>query len=374
MTLKIGFSLRRALTMARKESIHIRRDPRSLALAFLLPLVLFLLFGYALSFDVDRVPLVVHDLDRTPQSRSIIRAFDGSPYFSLVGTVATQEEMDAIMDRRRALVGLRLPPGFAADLLSGSPASVQVLADGSDSVTAQLGIGYARAIMEGIRSGPDPSGTGGVDVQLRVLYNPLLKSRIFTVSGLIALIMIIIGAVLTSLTIAREWERGTMEQIIATRVTPGEILLGKFLPYFFIGLMDLALGTVMAVAVFNVPLKGSAILLLGLSALFLTVALGQGLLISTLTRNQLLANQLALITSFLPAFLLSGFFAPIDNMPAVIRIITYLVPARYAMNICRGVMLKGVGIATLWPDALALTGFAFLLFSMALKKYPRRIG
>ncbi len=360
--------------MARKEMIHIRRDPRSLALAFLLPLILFVLFGYALSFDVDRVPFVVYDPDRTPQSREIIRGFDGSPYFSMTGVVESQEEMEAVLDQRKALVGLSFQPGFAADLLSGSPADVQLLADGSDSVTSQLAVGYARAIFERISTRTERTGSGSLDVRVRVLYNPVLKSRIFTVSGLIALIMIIIGAVLTSLTIAREWERGTMEQIIATRVTPGEILLGKFLPYFIIGLLDMALGIVMAVIVFQVPLKGSLVLLMCLSALFLTVALGQGLLISTITRNQLLANQLALVTSFLPAFLLSGFFAPIDNMPAVIRLITYLVPARYAMTICRSVMLKGVGISVLWPDALALTGFALILFAVARKKFPRRIG
>jgi len=370
---KTAFSFRRALTMARKESVHIRRDPRSLSLAFLLPLILFILFGYALSFDLDKVPFVVQDMDSTPQSRDIIQTFDGSPYFSLVGSVRTGTEMDAALNRRMALIGLRIPVGFGADILRGEAAPLQILADGSDSVTAQLGVGYAKAIAGGIIFKADEAWTPPLDVRMRVLYNPTLKSRIFTVSGLIALIMIIIGAVLTSLTIAREWERGTMEQVIATRVTPGEILMGKFLPYFFIGLLDLALGIVMSVAVFHVPLKGSIFLLLCLSSLFLTVALGQGLLISSLTRNQLLANQLALVTSFLPAFLLSGFFAPIDNMPAVIRGITYLVPARYAMEICRGIMLKGIGLSVLWPDALALTVFVLILFFLAWVKFPRRI-
>jgi len=368
------FSMRRALAMARKETIHIRRDPRSLALAFLLPLVLFTLFGYALSFDVDRVPLVVMDRDRTPQSRDLVEAFGGSPYFSLVGAVNTEQELDRALDRQEALIGLRLQPGFGADRLSGVPARIQLLADGSDSVTSQLAIGYAHGIVAGLEAAGTQARQGGVDARVRILYNPDLKSRVFTVSGLVALIMIIIGAVLTSLTIAREWERGTMEQIIATRVTAGEVLLGKFLPYFAIGLLDLAGGIAMAVLVFNVPLRGSLFLLLALSSLFLAVALGQGLLISTVSRNQLLANQLALLTSFLPAFLLSGFFAPIENMPAAIRLITYFVPARYAMTICRGIMLKGVGLAILWPDVLALGAFAVLLFAVAQKKFVRRIG
>ena len=372
--MKKAFSLKRALTMARKETIHIRRDPRSLALAFLLPLVLFILFGYALSFDVDQVPTVVLDRDRTPQSRHVIEAFQGSPYFFLVGTVETERELDRALDRRDALMGLVLQQGFGRHYLTGGPAPVQAVADGSDSVTAQLALGYARAIT-GRLGQPSPEALSGpVDARVRILYNPELKSRIFTVSGLVALIMIIIGAVLTSLTIAREWERGTMEQILATRVTPGEILLGKFLPYFVIGLLDLALGITLAVAVFHVPLKGSLALLMALSALFLTVALGQGLLISTVARNQLLANQLALVTSFLPAFLLSGFFAPIENMPSVVRAVTYLVPARYAMTICRGIMLKGVGLSILWPDALALALFALVLFTLARKKFPRRIA
>ncbi|MGD8353459.1 MAG: ABC transporter permease [Pseudomonadota bacterium] len=371
---KVRFSVVRALAMARKETIHIQRDPRSLALAFLLPLVLFTLFGYALSFDVDRVPLVVLDRDQTPESRKVIEAFNGSPYFSLVGAVDTGKELNQILDRRDALIGLTIQPGFAADRLSGVPARAQLLADGSDSLTAQLAIGYAHAIAAGLNAAVSGADSGIVDARFRILYNPELKSRIFTVSGLVALIMIIIGAVLTSLTIAREWERGTMEQIIATRVTPGEILLGKFLPYFVIGLLDLALGIAMAVLVFNVPLHGSLALLMVLSALFLAVALGQGLLISTISRNQLLANQMALLTSFLPAFLLSGFFAPIDNMPAAIRAITYFVPARYAMTICRGIMLKGVGLSILWPDVLALGAFAAVLFLLAREKFVRRIG
>lgn len=372
--MRARFSMKRALAMARKETIHIRRDRRSLALAFLLPFILFMLFGYALSFDVDRVPFVVLDRDQTPQSRNVVEGFNGSPYFSLVGAVDTGEELDRALDRRIALIGLVLQQGFAADTLAGVPARIQLLADGSDSVTAQLAIGYAQGIVTSLNALPGPPATGAVDARVRILYNPELKSRIFTVSGLVALIMIIIGAVLTSLTIAREWERGTMEQIIATKVSPGEILLGKFLPYFAIGLLDLLGGIALAVLVFDVPLKGSIVLLMALSALFLAVALGQGLLISTVSRNQLLANQLALLTSFLPAFLLSGFFAPIDNMPAAVRYITYFIPARYAMTICRGIMLKGVGISILWPDALALAAFALVLFMLAQKKFVRRIG
>lgn len=372
--MKEQFSITRTLAMARKEMIHIQRDPRSLALAFVLPLVLFILFGYALSFDVDRVPLVVLDRDQTPQSREVIEAFNGSTYFSLIGAVDTEDELNRALDRRDALIGMTLQHGFAADRLSGVPTSVQLVADGSDSVSAQLAIGYAQGIAAGLNAAVSTGNKSLVDARVRILYNPELRSRIFTVSGLVALIMIIIGAVLTSLTIAREWERGTMEQIIATRVTPGEILLGKFLPYFAIGLMDLAVGITMAVLVFNVPLHGSLILLMILSSLFLAVALGQGLLISTISRNQLLANQLALLTSFLPAFLLSGFFAPIDNMPAAIRFITYLVPARYAMTICRGIMLKGVGLSILWPDAMALGAFGAVLFLLAQRKFVRRIG
>ncbi len=236
-------------------------------------------------------------------------------------------------------------------------------------------MGYCRAVVQGYAySSPSKPRIAPLSVRLRVLYNPELKSRIFTVSGLIALIMIIIGAVLTSLTVSREWERGTMEQLITTPLRTSEILLGKFLPYFAIGLIDLALSIAVAVFVFGVPLRGSLVLLFVLAALFLAVALGQGLLISTVARNQLLANQLALLTSFLPAFLLSGFFAPIANMPAIIRVITHIVPARYAMTICRGIMLKGVGFGILWPQAAALALFAVLIFSIAVRRFRRRIA
>jgi ABC-2 type transport system permease protein len=373
--LKISASLRRTVAVAVKESIHIRRDPRSLALAFLLPVVLMVLFGSALSFDLDRVPFVVFDQDHSTQSRDLISSFSGSRYFSLIGEVSRGKDIDRYLDNRLALMALVIEPGFASDIQNRRPAVVQVIADGSDSLTAQLALGYSRSLVQGFSPhGKSTTAIRSVGARIRVWYNPELKSRIFTVSGLIALIMIIVGSVLTSLTLAREWEKGTMEQLVTTPVRTIEILTGKFLPYFLIGLFDLLLGILLAVVVFDVPLRGNAPLLIVLSALFLSGALGQGLFISAFARNQLLANQLAIISSFLPAFLLSGFFAPISNMPALIQAVTYLVPARYAMTICRGIMLKGVGLTVLWPEALILAVYSIIVTLVTLRIFKRKLA
>jgi len=363
------------MAVAVKESIHIRRDPRSLALAFLLPVVLMILFGSALSLDLDRVPFVVLDRDHSVQSRNLIAAFSGSRYFSFNGEVEREMDIDRSLDQRLALLAIVIERGFGSDLLSARPAAIQVIADGSDSLTAQLALGYSRSLARGFTpAAEDHEGFHPVDARIRIWYNPELKSSIFTVSGLTALIMIIVGAVLTSLTLAREWERGTMEQLVTTPVRTIEILAGKFLPYFAIGVFDLVLGIILAVLVFDVPIRGSLFLLVILSALFLSGALGQGLFISAFSRNQLLANQLAIITSFLPAFLLSGFFAPISNMPVLIQAVTYAVPARYAMTICRGIMLKGVGLAVLWPETLFLLIYSVVITILTLRIFKRKLA
>jgi len=373
--MKAPVSFGRIQAVAAKEAIQIRRDPRSLALAFLLPVVLMVLFGSALSLDLNNVPFAVLDRDNTPQSRALTDAFGASRYFKVVAKVDREEALDRLVDKRLAMVTLTIAPGFGENILTGNPARVQVAADGSDSLSAQMALGYSRAIIEGFTPGfPEKNPGPFVQARVRVWYNPELESDIFTVSGLIALVMIIIGAVLTSLTLAREWERGTMEQLLSTPVTTPEILIGKFIPYFGIGLIDLIIGILLAVLVFEVPLEGSFFLLTLLSALFLAGALGQGLLISAFARNQLLANQLAIVTSFLPAFLLSGFFAPISNMPLPIQAITFLIPARYAMTICRGIMLKGVGLPVLWPQVLFLLLYGCLITGLTVRVFKRKLA
>jgi len=373
----MGFHLSpgRIRAVAVKETLQIKRDPRSLALAFLLPVVLMVLFGSALSLDLDRVPTAVLDYDNTPQSRELTEDFGASRYFTIAARVDREEDLNRLIDESLALITLTIPRGFGEKVLTGKSAAVQLIADGSDSLSAQLAMGYSTAIVEGHAPGSQGSNQApSVQARIRVWYNPELESGVFTVSGLIALIMIIIGAVLTSLTLAREWERGTMEQLLTTPVTTLEILIGKFIPYFGIGLIDLVLGIALAVFVFGVPLRGSLLLLVLLSALFLAGALGQGLLISAFARNQLLANQLAILTSFLPAFLLSGFFSPISNMPFPIQAITFLIPARYAMTICRGIMLKGVGIFVLWPQVLALILYAGTIGLLTLRAFRRKLA
>jgi ABC-2 type transport system permease protein len=372
---------RRLWAIARKEALHIRRDPRSLGLAIGIPMVMILLFGYALTLDVDRVPLVQWDLSGTPASREYLSHFHGSRYFELVGTVANETELERAIDTRAAYLALVVPPDFSERLGAGRATAVQVVIDGSDSNTAAIVLGYAQAATQSYnqrialeqlhRAGP--VAPPGFELRARVWFNPDLESKNFIIPGLTAVIMGLIAALLTSLTIAREWERGTMEQLIATPVRPAEIILGKLLPYLAIGLLDVLIAVLMGLFLFDVPLRGSVTLLFVMATLFLIGTLAQGILISTLAKQQLLASQLAMVSTFLPAFLLSGFMFAITNMPLPVQVITHLVPARYFVTLVKGIYLRGVGLTTLWPDALFLLGFAVIVTGVAIWKFHKRI-
>jgi ABC-2 type transport system permease protein len=376
-------NLRRTRAIARKEFLHIVRDVRSLILALALPLVMLMLFGYALSLDVDRIPTIVYDLDRTPESRDLIRQFSGSRYFEIVQYAERPEDIDRAIDRSRALLALAVQSGFGADLKAGREAKMQLLLDGSDSNTASIAAGYAEALVslyaQELRSEALKKRGGGelkpaVEARIRVWYNADLKSRNYIVPGLIAVILMIIASLLTSMTIAREWETGTMEQLLSTPVRPSELVLGKLSAYFALGMADLVICVVVGVWVLGVPFKGSAILLLVSSVLFLFGALSWGILISAATRSQLLAYQLGILTSFLPSFLLSGFIYSIANMPVVIQAVTHIVPARYFMTLLKGIFLKGVGWQVLWVELLFLAAYAAIVFALASKKARQKIA
>jgi len=375
-------NLRRLWAVARKEALHIRRDPRSLGLAIGIPMLMLLLFGYALTLDVDRVPLVVWDQSGTAASRDYLTHFTGSRYFQLVGTVANHPALERAIDHRDAEIALVIPPDFARRLESGQAAPVQAIIDGSDSNTAAIVLGYTQVVttafnqqvaVEQIQRTAGLAPAPALELRPRVWFNEDLKSRNFIIPGLIAVIMGLIAALLTSLTIAREWERGTMEQLISTPVKAPEIILGKLAPYFVIGMADVLIAVLMAVYLFDVPLLGSVPLLFAMAALFIVGTLSQGILISTLARRQLLASQVAMVSTFLPAFLLSGFMFAIPNMPAVVQAITYIVPARYFVALVKGIYQRGVGLDVLWRDAVFLLVFSVVVAGAAIGRFKKRL-
>lgn len=374
---------RRTWAVARKEFLHILRDPRSLVMALALPLLMLVLFGFALTLDIDRIPTIICDGDRTPESRDLISRFQGSRYFQIVSFVDDSRAIEDAINRNQCLLGIVILDDFAGHLLSGHEAQVQLLLDGSDSNTASIALGYARSLLQehdvALRNETqNRRGAGSVSAavrpSLRIWYNPDLKSKNYIVPGLIAVILMIIAALLTSLTIAREWEMGTMEQLISTPVRPAEIVLGKMAAFFALGAVDMIVAIVVGVGIFRVPLRGS-ILFLGItSGLFLTGALFWGILISTVARTQVLAYQLGAVTSFLPAFLLSGFVFSIANMPPVIQAVTHIFPARYYVTILTGVFLRGVGAQVLWSEAAFLLIYAVFVFLAATRKLKQKVA
>jgi ABC-2 type transport system permease protein len=374
---------RRTRAVARKEFIHVIRDPRSLAMALAVPLVMLLLFGYALTLDVDRIPTLVFDQDQTPESRKVIELFNGSRYFDVRGHVDSYASIEKQIDRSQCLLGVVIPEDFSKTLAVGQQAEIQLLLDGSDSNTASIALGYAQALLQAFSQDLrvrwfDERGGGDfvapVDVQMRVWYNSELKSKNYIVPGLIGVILMIIAALLTSLTIAREWEMGTMEQLLSTPLRPAEIVLGKMAAFFVIGFIDTIIALFVGVVIFGVPFRGSSLLLIVTTMVFLFGVLCWGVLISAATRSQIKAYQISMITSFLPAFLLSGFVYDIANMPVIIQLITRIVPARYLITLLKGIFLKGIGLSMLWWEFLLLVVYAVIVFLLATRILGKKVA
>jgi ABC-2 type transport system permease protein len=377
-----NFSYRRIRAIAYKEFLHILRDPRSLYMALAIPLLLLLLFGYALSLDVDRIPTLPYDLDRTEASRDLLARFSGSRYFSLLPAAQSPGAIDRALNRNQALLALVIPAGFSRDIRQGRTAQVQVLADGSDSNTANLAIAYAESLIllysaEVQQQARDRLGAPAVqsiDPRIRVIFNSDLKSRNYIVPGLIAVILMMVASVLTSLCVAREWEMGTMEQLLSTPLRPAEFLTGKLAAYFAVGMLDMVIAIATGLLLFQVPLRGSPLLLVGSAAIFCLGALCWGIMISTVTRNQVLAYQLTMLSSFLPAFLLSGFIYSLENMPKTVQIVSHAVPARYLVTILKGVFLKGIGPGLLLWELGALVVYSVLIFFLAQRKMRAKVA
>ncbi len=370
-------SLSRLWAMSRKEAIQLSRDTRSLALAFLLPMVLLLFFGYAISFDVKDIKMAVLDQSQSQRSRSLIEAFERSGYFTVLRHIERYDDAERLLGQGDVRLVLVIPPHFNQDLMAGRSAPVQLLLDGMDANTATIAKNYAEAIVTRYSVTALGGATAlsiAVQTESRVWYNETLESRNMVVPGLIAVIMAVIAAMLTALTIAREWERGTMEQLAATPVHRLEVVLGKLLPYIGIGLIDVTLAALTGVLIMGVPFHGNILLLSGLTLLFLIGALGLGIFISAAVKTQVLATQVAMIATFLPALLLSGFMFSIATMPVVLRLFTYIVPARYFIVVTRGIFLKGVGVQTLWVEGLAMIVFAIVGLTLATRAFKKEIA
>ncbi len=370
--------LLRTWAIAQKEVVHIQRDPQILAFALVMPVVLILLFGYAVSFDVERVPLVVVDQDQTISSRQLVDKFTASDTFRVVARRRGPEEVEPLFRSQTAKAAIIIPRGYGRQLRRGEQADAQLLLDGADNTTASIALGYASAVslaasraeLTALLGPMEPSLT----VRSRVFFNPALRSSIFLVPGLMVVILVMIAVMLTALTVAREYERGSMEQLFATPVGRLEVILGKLVPYFFIGLVQVLLVLTLGVTLFDVPVNGSLLLLFGVSSLFILAMLMQGLLISVITRSQMVASMVATITTFMPALLLSGFVFPVENMPLVLKGVAAVLPARYFVSALRAILLRGNGVEVIWPDMLALVAFFLILLVLATKRFKRTVA
>lgn len=375
--------LRRIQAIAIKEMLQIVRDPRSLMIALLVPLMQMVIFGYGVSLDIRHIPLCVLDHENGQQSRELVARFSASRYFALGPALASERDVARALDDGDCEIALVVPADFSQRLNDGRRATVQTLLDGTDSNTANIAAGYARSVVSAFaasiqletlqRHGGTPQTQTPVGVQARVWFNEALESRNFIVPGIVALVMAIVGAQLTSLTIAREWERGTMELLVSTPVQPMELMIGKLLPYFVVGLVDAAICLGLAVFWFEVPFRGTVATLLLTSSLFLTVVLCIGYLVSVAIRSQVGASQVALLVTMLPTTLLSGFSFPIDQMPVAVQGATFLVSARYYVQILKAVFLKGAGVTELAVPIFCLALYAAVVVVLAARAFRKTL-
>jgi ABC-2 type transport system permease protein len=364
--------------MASKEARHIVRDPRTLYMSLGMPVVMLFLFGFGISFDLDHIPIAVVDHDRTAASRALVRGITASGELALDGAVADPDAALARFRRGEILGALVVQEGFERDVLARKRVPVQLVVDGADPVVANQLLAKADALVRAETrrlAGPElASAAPPVEVRVWTRYNPASRSALFMVPGLAAYLLAITAVLLTALTIAGEWERGSMEQLFASPIGRLEIVLGKLLPYLVLGLLAFQLVIAFGMTAFDLPLRGSGVVLTLLGFTFLVGMLGQGLLVSVIAKNQTVATQAGVMSSLLPSLLLSGMIFPIENMPAPLQAISRIVPARYLVHGLRGVMLKGNGFDVLWPDLLAQVLFAAAVIALATARFQRRLA
>jgi ABC-2 type transport system permease protein len=373
----------RLMVMARKEVVQIIRDSRSLMIVIVMPAILVVLFGYGVSLDLKGLPVYVYDRDGSQQSQDLLKHFQASQYFNVVKVVSNYRELTRALDDGHAKMGIVIPWDFSERLREGGPVQVQALVDATDDNTANVLMGYSQAVVQGyssqvqvdwLRARGLTVQTAPIRVETRTWYNEDLESSAFIIPGVLALVMSVIGAFLTSLTIAREWERGTMEQLISTPVSAAEIMFGKLLPYFVLGMGDTVVTALIAIYWFRVPFRGSWVTLMFSSALFLIVVLSLGFFISVLAKGQFAASQIALLVTFLPAFLLSGFLFSIEQMPMALQWITRIIPARYYVSLLKKIFLKGTPTALLYGELVPLAVLAVVLALLATRSFHKRLS
>ncbi len=379
-----------------KELLELRADPKLLRMLLVAPILQLVVLGYAATTDVKNVPIVVADADRSPASRDLIERFQASPYFSVVDVVTTVAQIDPYLERGRAWMALSIPTGYGQAIGSRTPATVQVVADGTDANSTTVALGYATNLVATyaqtliaappaapVAAGQDVGAThasplparrpiGTFDPQVRVWFNPQLESKDFMIPGVLALLLLVMTAVLGSMGIVREKELGTLEQLNVTPLGRWQLIVGKLLPYGLIGAIDVFLVVAVAVFWFEIPLRGSFLLLFAMSLVYLLSTLGMGLFVSTISNTQQQAMMTAAFFVVVPMIYLSGFVFPIENMPAVIQPLTFLIPLRYYLVIVRGIFLKGVGLETFWKEALELFTFGVVILSLAAARARKR--
>jgi len=367
-----------------KEFLELRKDPKLFGVVVIAPIVQLTMLGYAATTDVRDVPVVVADADRSPSSRDLIARFEGSRNFSIVGVVSTTPEVDPYLELGTAWLALSIPTGYGRDVSAGIPATLQLIADGSDSNSTTVALGYATSLIGGyaqeivdaqrsvMPASPGVSAPAGIEPRIRIWFNPQLESRHFMIPGVLALVLLVVTANLASMAIVREKELGTLEQLNVTPLRRWELIVGKLLPYGAIAMIDVVLVVAVAVFWFEVPLRGSFVLLLGMSLLYVLCTLALGLFISTISDTQQQAMMTATFFFLTPMIYLSGFIFPIENMPAVIQAFTYVIPLRYFLIIVRGIFLKGIGLDLLWPQAAALAAWGLIVLSLAVSRSRKR--
>jgi ABC-2 type transport system permease protein len=373
VTGRLRRSLVRIGAMAAKETIHVRRDPRTLSLALVMPVAMVFLFGYGIVTDLERIPVAVADGDRSDASRALVRALTASGELAVAGE-ATPEAADRLFRRGEAAAVLVVPRDYGARVARGERVDLQLLADGSDVLVANQVLAKAEALVRAETARLAGTATRPLTVRVWTRYNPAGRSALFMVPGLAAFILALTAVLLTALTVAGEWERGSMEQLFASPVGRLEIVLGKLLPYLALGLLELLLVVAFGAAVFDVPVWGSPLLLLAIGTFFIVGTLGQGLLVSVLTKNQLVATQAGLLSALLPSLLLSGMVFPVESMPAALQLVSRVVPARYMVHALREILLKGNGLDVLWPDLVAVVVFAVAVVGLSTARFQRRLA
>jgi ABC-2 type transport system permease protein len=366
-----------------KEFLELRQNPRLFGIVFVAPIIQLTLLGYAATTDVRDVPVVVADDDRTTASRELIARFDASRNFTIIDTVTTVTGVEPYLQRGRAWMALAIPAGYERDVAARRPVAVQVIADGSDSNSTTVALGYATSLIGGYAQDITaaaalasargaPVVPAGIDARIRIWFNPQLESRHFMIPGVLALVLLVVSAILSSMAIVREKELGTLEQLNVTPLRRWELVVGKLLPYGVVGLIDVLLVVAVAVFWFEVPLRGSFTLLLALTILYVGCTLALGLFISTVSDTQQQSMMTAAFFFIMPMVYLSGFIFPIENMPAAIQPLTYLIPLRYYLVIVRGIFLKGIGWELLWPQVAALAAWGATVLALAIARSSKR--